>query len=69
MKKFLLTFSACVPLFAFSQGEVKVTFTNNKTISLPMEAVDSMLSEPNQQFFHLSYSSDEVENISFSLLM
>lgn len=66
MKKFLLTFSACVPLFAFSQGEVKVTFTNNKTISLPMEAVDSMLSEPNQQFFHLSYSSDDVKNISFS---
>lgn len=69
MKKFLLTFSACVPLFAFSQGEVKVTFTNNKTISLPMEAVDSMLSEPNQQVFHLSYSSDEVENISFSKIV
>ena len=66
MKKFLLTFSACVPLLAFSQGEVKVTFTNNKTISLPMEVVDSMMSEPNQQVFHLSYSSDEVENISFS---
>ena len=61
MKRLLLTFSACVPLLALSQGDVKVTFTNNKTISLPMEAVDSMLSEPNQQVFHLSYSFLDVD--------
>lgn len=66
MKKLLLTFSACVPLLALSQGDVKVTFTNNKTISLPMEAVDSMQSDPKQQTFHMSYSSDDVKKISFS---
>ena len=41
-------------------------FTNNKTISLPMEAVDSMQSDPKQQTFHMSYSSDDVKKISFS---
>ena len=66
MKRLLLTFSACVPLLALSQGDVKVTFTNNKTISLPMEAVDSMQSDPTQQTIHMSYSSDDVKKISFS---
>ena len=66
MKRLLLTFSACVPLLALSQGDVKVTFTNNKTVSFPMVAVDSMQSDTKQQTFHMSYSSDDVRKISFS---
>lgn len=66
MKRLLYTLSACVPLLANAQGEVKVIFTDNNTLSLPMEAVDSMQSNENQQIFHISYSSDDVKNMSFA---
>lgn len=35
-------------------------------VSVPMEAIDSILSNPNQHVLHLSYSSDDVKKISFS---
>ncbi len=65
MKTHLLL-SACVPLLLSAQGKVKVTFKDGNTLSLPIEAVDSMKSDTNHQKFCMSYSTDDIKKFSFS---